>query len=98
MSVFDLGGLAAQPWFQVAVFIGNLVLLAYRGYAIVDAWSIARALSGQPARSTPAAVRQAGLVSAAGLGAVLLVMSGVHVAVARYDLLVQRTTHCTVSE
>jgi len=94
MTVFDLGGLAAQPWFQVTVFIGNLVLLAYRGYAIVDAWSIARALSGRPAASTPAAIRQAGLVSVAGLAAVLLVMSGVHVAVARYDLLVQRTTHC----
>ena len=94
MTVFDLGGLAAQPWFQVAVFIGNLVLLAYRGYAIVDAWSIARALSGLPARSTRAALRQAGTVSVAGLAAVLLVMSGVHVAVARYDLLLQRTTHC----
>ena len=94
MTVFDLGGLAAQPWFQVAVFIGNLVLLAYRAYAIVDAWSIARALSGRPALSVPGAVRRAGVLSLAGLAAVLLVMSGVHVAVARYDLLLQRTTNC----
>src|SRR6185436_2396413 len=89
MNVFDLAGLAAQPWFQVATFVGNLALLGYRGYAIVDAWSIARALSGKPARSTAAALRQAGVLSAAGLAAVLLVMSGVHVAVARYDILLQ---------
>ena len=94
MTVFDLAGLAAQPWFQVTVFIGNLVLLAYRGYAIVDAWSIARALSGKPTKSTTAAMRQAGVLSVAGLGAVLLVMSGVHVAVARYDILLQATTNC----
>jgi LCP family protein required for cell wall assembly len=94
MTIFDLGGLAAQPWFQIAVFVGNLVLLVYRAYAIVDAWSIGRALSGTPARSTQAALRQAGVVSIAGLGAVLLVMSVAHVAVARYDLIAQRTTHC----
>jgi LCP family protein required for cell wall assembly len=94
MSVLQLGGLLAQPWFQITVFVGNLILLVYRAYAIVDAWSIARALNGKPARSTSAALRQAGLLSVAGLGAVLLVMSGVHVAVARYDLLAQRTTHC----
>ena len=94
MSLFELGGLAVQPWFQVAVFAGNLVALVYRAYAIVDAWSIARALSGLPARSTTTALRQAGALSIAGLGAVLLVMSGVHVAVARYDLLVTATSHC----
>jgi LCP family protein required for cell wall assembly len=94
MTVFDLGGLAVQPWFQVAVFIGNLVLLGYRAYAIVDAWSIARALNGRAMPSTTAALRQAGVLSVAGLAAVLLVMSGVHVAVARYDLLLQGTSHC----
>ena len=94
MTVFDLGGLAVQPWFQVAVFVGNLVALVYRAYAIVDAWSIARALSGRPAASTTAALRQAGMLSMAALAAVLLVMSGVHVAVARYDLLLQGTSHC----
>jgi polyisoprenyl-teichoic acid--peptidoglycan teichoic acid transferase len=94
MTVFDLGGLAAQPWFQVAVFVGNLVALVYRAYAIVDAWSIARALSGRPVPSPSVAIRQAGVLSVAGLAAVLLVMTSVHVAVARYDLLLQRTTHC----
>jgi hypothetical protein len=86
MSTFDLAGLAVQSWFQIALFIGNLVLLVYRAYVIVDAWSIGRALSGRSAMPSGQMVRQAGLVSVAGLFAVLLVMSGVHVAVARYDL------------
>ncbi len=94
LNVFDLAGMAAQPWFQVATFVGNLVVLLYRGYAIVDAWWVARALSDKPARSVTVALRQAGLLSIAGLGAVLLVMSGVHVAVARYDILLQETTNC----
>ena len=93
MSVVDLGGLALQQWFQVAVFVGNLLLLVYRAAAIFDAWSIARMLGGRPGVST-AAVRQAGLISVAGLGAVLLVMSGAHVAVARYDLLLSTTSAC----
>jgi LCP family protein required for cell wall assembly len=94
MSIIDLAGMAAQPAFQIATFIGNLVLLAYRAYAIVDAWSIGRALSGKPTRSMSATMRQAGVLSVAGLAAVLLVMSGVHVAVARYDILLQTTTNC----
>lgn len=94
MDQFDLAGLAVQSWFQIAVFIGNLILLVYRAYVIVDAWSIARALSGRPAIPSSQAVRQAGLISGAGLIAVLLVMSGVHVAVARYDLLLSGTSNC----
>ncbi|HUQ44161.1 MAG TPA: LCP family protein [Candidatus Limnocylindria bacterium] len=93
MSVVDLGGLALQQWFQVAVFVGNLLLLVYRAAAIFDAWSIARLLNGRPGVSA-AAVRQAGLISVAGLAAVLLVMSGAHVAVARYDLLLSTTSAC----
>ncbi len=92
MDAFDLAGLAVQGWFQVVLFIGNLVLLVYRAWAIVDAWSIARALGGPGASRT--AARQAGLVSVAGLAAVLLVMSGAHVAVARYDLLLSGTASC----
>jgi LCP family protein required for cell wall assembly len=94
MSTFDLAGLAVQSWFQIALFIGNLVLLVYRAYVIVDAWSIGRALSGRSAMPSGQMVRQAGLVSVAGLFAVLLVMSGVHVAVARYDLLLAGTANC----
>jgi LCP family protein required for cell wall assembly len=94
MTVFDMGGLAVQSWFQIAVFVGNLVALVYRAYAIVDAWAIARALSGKQTPAPTVALRQAGAVSIAGLAAVLLVMSGVHVAVARYDILLSSTTNC----
>jgi LCP family protein required for cell wall assembly len=93
LSIVELGGLALQSWFQIAVFVGNLLLLAYRAAAIVDAWSIARLLNGRPGIST-AALRQAGLFSIAGLAAVLLVMSGAHVAVARYDLILSATSAC----
>jgi LCP family protein required for cell wall assembly len=92
MNAFELAGLAVQDWFQIAVFVGNLVLLVYRAWAIVDAWSIGRALGG-PALSARAA-RQAGVLSVAGLAAVLLVMSGAHLAVARYDLLLSGTSAC----
>ena len=92
MDAFALAGLAVQDWFQVGVFVVNLALLVYRAWAIVDAWSIARALGG-PAVSR-AAARQAGVISVAGLAGVLLVMSGAHLAVARYDLLLSGTSAC----
>lgn len=88
----QLVGVALQPWFLITLFVANLVFLVYRAAAIVDAWSIARQLSGRPASSV--AARQAGMVSMAGLAAVLLVMSGVHVAVARYDLILADTASC----
>jgi LCP family protein required for cell wall assembly len=94
MTAFDLAGVAVQGWFQVAVFVGNLVALVYRAAAIVDAWSIARMLGGSPSRQLSIAARSAGLASIATLCAVLLVMSGVHLAVARYDLVLSGTTNC----
>ena len=92
MDTFDLAGLAVQGGFLVGLFIANLILLVYRAWAIVDAWTIARALGG-PGIS-PSAARQTGIVGLAGLAAVLLVMSGVHVAVARYDLVLAGTANC----
>jgi LCP family protein required for cell wall assembly len=98
MTTFDLAGLAVQSWFLITVFIANLIALVYRAAAIVDAWSIARMLGGgQVTASTAApaaAARQAGLLSVAGLAAVLLVMSGVHLVVARFDLLLSDTASC----
>ena len=93
MNVIDLAGMAVQTWFLTGLFIVNLVALAYRAAAIVDAWAIARAIGrGRPAGSREAPV--ATTLSIAGLAAVLLVMSAVHVAVARYDLLLANTTSC----
>jgi LCP family protein required for cell wall assembly len=93
MDPLDLAGLVIQVPFLIGLFVGNLVLLVYRAYVIVDAWTIGRSLEGRPSRAS-AAVRQAGMVSIAGLAGVLLVMSVVHVAVARYNLIAQQTTHC----
>ena len=97
MDIFTLAGVAIQEWFIAAVFIVNLVALAYRGAAIVDAWRIARWLGsgGTVGRMAPAARGGGvGLASVAGLGIVLLVMATLHVAVARYDLLLAGTTSC----
>lgn len=96
MDTVELAGLAIQSWFLIFVFVANLVALVYRAVAIVDAWSIARLLGGRggvTARPGQAA-GAAGLLSVATLGAVLLVMSGLHVAVARYDVLLATTAAC----
>jgi LCP family protein required for cell wall assembly len=94
MDVVQLAGVAVQTWFLTGLFIVNLVALAYRAAAIVDAWAIARALGrGVPATS-PGAGLAAATLSIAGLAAVLLVMTAAHVAVARYDLILANTTAC----
>ena len=92
MEVPQLAGLAIQEWFLIGLFIANLALLVYRAYVIVDAWTIGRALEVRPAKHS--AARQAGLISIAGLLAVLLVMSVAHVAVARYNLILSGTADC----
>ena len=96
MDIFQLAGVAIQEWFIAAVFIVNLVALAYRAAAIVDAWRVAQWLGSGVAvgRGRPAMGGGIGMASVAGLAAVLLVMATVHVAVARYDLLLAGTTAC----
>ena len=94
MDAVELAGLAIQSWFLIFVFIANLVALVYRAFAIVDAWSIARMLGGRAGIATSSGGSQTGLVSMAALGLVLLVMSGLHVAVARYDVLLATTADC----
>jgi len=95
IDLFELAGLFVQTWFLSGVFAINLVALAYRAVAILDAWRVASALEAAarvgipglgPIRLTP--------LGAAGLVVVLLVTSGAHVAVARYDLLLARTAEC----
>ena len=50
MDVFQLASLAVQSWFLIAVFIVNLVALAKRAFAIVDAWAIAHSRTERSAR------------------------------------------------
>jgi len=98
MGLSELAGIAFQAWFPPGVFAANLVLLAYRGASIFDAWLIARAIDAAPTRGASVGsltlARTAGIVSIAGLAAVVLVMSVAHVAVARYDLLLATTADC----
>lgn len=98
LDLTELAGIALQTWFLGGVFALNLVLLAYRGASIFDAWLIARAIDAAPTRgasaSTMTLARTAGVVSLAGLVAVVLVMSLAHVAVARYNLLLANTADC----
>jgi LCP family protein required for cell wall assembly len=99
LGAVELAGFAVQTWFIAGVFLVNLLTLAYRAAAILDAWRIARWLTssgrlggGPPPRPGIAGV--AGPLSVAGLIAVLLVMSTAHIAVARYDLVLAGTTSC----
>ena len=96
LDVFQLAGLAVQTWFIAAVFAINLVALGWRAAAIIDAWRIARwlATGATIGRRGRGPIGAAAPVAIAGLAAVLLVMSVVHVAIARYDLLLSSTTAC----
>jgi len=94
MNTVDLVGMAVQGWFLTALFIANLVALAYRAAAIIDAWAIARAIGPGRGRSARSWLLSAGGVSVAGLAAVLLVMTVAHLAVAHYDLLLAGTEDC----
>jgi LCP family protein required for cell wall assembly len=99
MNTVELAGLAVQAWFLDGLFIVNLVLLAYRAAAIVDAWTIARRLGAPAFRlGSGAIVTATAILSIAGLAAVLLVMSVAHVAVARYDLLLSSTVNCVFAD
>ncbi|HUQ78168.1 MAG TPA: LCP family protein [Patescibacteria group bacterium] len=78
------------PWVLPGLFVFNLVALGYRLVAIVDSYRVAvflnaLAASGGGRLGRPRLVFNPG--SVAGLFAVILVMSGAHVVVARYDLL-----------
>jgi LCP family protein required for cell wall assembly len=86
----DLLGLVFAPWVLPGVFLLNLVALAYRLVAIVDAFRVtaylnAFAVGGRGRLGRPRVALNP--VSVAGLLAVILVMSGGHAVVARYDLI-----------
>lgn len=89
----ELAGILIQPEILVLILIVNVLVFGYRLVAAVDAWRVARFLnrlegSDQARAGGPgAALRPASL---AGLLAVLLVMSGAHVAIAYYDLQAQQ--------
>src|SRR4029077_9397881 len=99
LDPLQLAGLAVQDWFLNGVFIVNLVLLAYRAAAILDAWAIARGMGTRGFRDRPGtALAGTAVMSIAGVAAVLLVMSVAHVAVARYDLLLSNSLNCVFAD
>ncbi|HEY7703173.1 MAG TPA: LCP family protein [Candidatus Limnocylindrales bacterium] len=81
----------------VAIFVFNLVALAYRLVAIIDAYRVTEYLNAYAA-SGDGRLGRARLprnpLSIAGLAAVLLVMAGSHVVVARIDLLAHDFASC----
>jgi LCP family protein required for cell wall assembly len=86
----DLIGLVLTPWVLPSVFVMNIALLLYRLVAIIDAYRVTVYLNAVD-RSAGGRLGRPKLVfnplSIAGLFAVLLVMSGSHAVVARYDLI-----------
>ena len=90
-------GFVLVPWVLPSVFALNLVALVYRLIAVVDAYRVtawlnrhAAAGGGRPGR--PRFPTNA--LSVAGLLAVILVMAGGHIALARYDVLAMNTADC----
>ena len=86
----ELVALVFNPLILSSVFLFNLVALLYRLVAIFDAYRVAEYLNsyeaGGSGRLGPARLPRNPL-SLAGLAAVVLVMAGSHVVVARYDML-----------
>jgi LCP family protein required for cell wall assembly len=90
MDRLELVGLVFNPFILTSVFVVNLIALLYRLIAIVDAYRVAQYLNAHAAggdgRLGPARLPR-NTLSLAGLLAVILVMAGSHVVVARYDML-----------
>jgi LCP family protein required for cell wall assembly len=91
---YELLGFAVQ--FLGLIQVLNILVLLYRVVAAVDAYRVAGYLNaldtsggrlGRPRRAIDP-------ISVAGLAAVILVMSGVHVAVAYYDMQAQSLVDC----
>jgi LCP family protein required for cell wall assembly len=83
------------------IFLANVVVLVYRGVAVIDSWRVAAFLNalqdsgggrlGRP--RVPISV-----ISMAGLLAVLITMFGAHAAVAKYDLTAQDFVNCVFDD
>ena len=83
-------GFLIDPTVLDAVFVVNLGILIYRLVAIVDAYRVAEYLNAASASGDGRAGRARigrNPLSIAGLLAIVLVMAGSHVVVARYDVL-----------
>ena len=97
----ELVGFVVQPQVLAGIFVVNILILIYRIVAAVDAWNVARYLNEVDA-SGGGHLGKSKLplspLSIAGLLAVLIVIGGAHIAVARYDLLAYDLVNCVFSE
>ncbi len=84
----ELVGVVLQPPVLLGIFAGNVVALLYRIVAAVDAYRVTTYLNRWDQGAGRLGPSRAALapLSVAGLLAVVLVMSGAHVAVAYYDM------------
>jgi LCP family protein required for cell wall assembly len=104
----DLVGFFAQESVLQALFVINVGLLIYRIIAAVDAWNVARYLNDHDRARLEAATGRAtqggrartplSAVSIVGLMAVLVVMAGAHLAIARYNALALNLVQCVFNE
>ncbi len=90
MDRIEIVALLFSPFLLTSIFVLNLVALLYRLVAIIDAYRVAEFLNAH-SMSGDGRLGKARLprnpLSFAGLAAVVLVMAGSHVVVARYDML-----------
>ena len=96
VDLAQLGGFAVLPGVLPGIFVLNLVALAYRLVAMVDAWRVTAYLNSFAESGGPEDRPGTGLgsLSVAGLLAAILVMAGGHVAVAKYDVLAMNVVDC----
>ena len=97
----ELLGFAIQQPVLIGLFAANVIALLYRIVAAVDAWQVARFLNAVDA-SGDGRLGRARLplspLSIAGLLAVLLVMAGGHLAIARYDTIALSFVTCITDD
>jgi LCP family protein required for cell wall assembly len=90
MDSRELVALVLNPAVLTSVFVLNIIVLLYRLVAIIDAYRVAIYVNAYRAsgdgRLGPARL-PVNPLSVAGLIAIVLVMAGTHVAVARYDMI-----------
>jgi LCP family protein required for cell wall assembly len=97
----ELLGFLLQPWVLSLVLVLDALFLLYRIVAAIDAYRVATYLNAYEASGGGRLGRprlQVGILSLAGLLAVLLVIAGGHVAVAYYDLQAYDLVNCVFDE
>ena len=96
----ELLGTLLQPTVLTGILVLDVVALVYRAVATIDAYRVVAYLNALEATGGGRLGRPRvpyHPASVAGLVAVLLVMSGAHVALARYDLLALDFVRCELS-